>query len=195
MLSIHNFFQVTLAHGRTARVGHGLPKVSLGLTIASPSTPPFYGHPHRARGQQVPCGRLLTFCTPHAIRLCLDHSVALELPNTHPIPTTRRETSFFHSMLYTLSLRNSLLLIHLSGFRLLPASGASCLSCDSSVPRGLKGGVVVRDGVPSKLRDAIPPAPASGADVRAVGRVLRAKPKREKKLTDVRKGSSFRLLN
>jgi hypothetical protein len=75
---------VTLGHRRMARGGHGLPKVSPGLTMPNPYTPcrratpetalcPFQGWPAHRDGPptgRAACSRLLPLWTPHAVGLC-----------------------------------------------------------------------------------------------------------------------------
>jgi hypothetical protein len=66
------------SHGRMARGGHGLPKVSPWPAMPYPSRPAggpplkrFYGcFRGRPPTKQAACNRLLPFWTPHAVRQC-----------------------------------------------------------------------------------------------------------------------------
>jgi hypothetical protein len=58
-----------LNHGRMARGGHGIPKVSPGPAMPDPSTPCGQTFRGGSPAGRVACGRLLPFGTPYAYDL------------------------------------------------------------------------------------------------------------------------------
>jgi hypothetical protein len=83
------FVMATHRHGRRAKGGHGLPKVSLGPAMPNLSTPCERATPETARGQ-VACGRLLPPWTIHAVRLFPEsnYSIVFLIPKFQTSPAT-----------------------------------------------------------------------------------------------------------